>query len=123
MTNGLVSIVDTKGTVRYKLVAGCDGYNALRVAEELCKEQPVDPETIYDIAIDQDFGCDDCLVLQASPSDGIFKGDHDLPEWYESKFYDPKFNPRWESGIVGYLVIIQVDGNKWEIIEKPEEDE
>lgn len=115
MTNGVVSIVNG-GKVVLKIVCGCDGYNAAKLADALrdwigdwqgdgC---PIDLEDARGVAREVGFGCDDCLVLM-NENEFRFDGDDDeIGPLYREKFADPRFNPRWELGVCGHVELVEL---------------
>jgi len=106
MTQGIISIIKND-KVFIKCVSGCDGYNAQKAAKIIRRLDNITLEKVYNICIENDFGCEDCLVVQGE-NDFIYKADPDfeLPELYIKKFNDPAFNPRWEKGTAPYVVKI-----------------
>jgi hypothetical protein len=104
-TQGIVSVIDKTGKTKIKIIAGCDGYNAKKLADHIKKEQLLDLQSIYDAALALDFGSKSSLVV--INKDGfIYEEDDELPERYFQTFDDPKFNPRWELGTAAYTEII-----------------
>lgn len=124
-TQGVVSVVQAGRTV-IKCVAGCDGYNAERLAQVIAEQRLTTIDPIYDLALTLGFGCLDCLVVQdkdylrtAHPED-VLGG-----TFYIQKFADPAFNPRWAQGSASYT--FWVDTETWEVqnchIQRGKEDE
>jgi hypothetical protein len=107
VTQGLVSIC-VAGKVVLKFVAGNDGYNAEKVGARIKSSGlPRSLEDAHRLAIDEGFGCDDCLVvLDAEQS--FFKGDDELSYLYRSTFSEPGFNPRWSRGTCEYLCVVDM---------------
>lgn len=103
-TQGLVSFVDKNYNVLAKVVVGCNGFNADRFIEHVDK---LDPEYLWNVALDYQFGCDDCLIVSTNKS-LHYHNDMDISEskLYYTKFDDPGFNPRWEYGTADYVRII-----------------
>ncbi len=104
-TNGIISITK-ENRVIFKCVAGCDGYNAKQTAKAIKKSDNYTLSNIYDICMDNGFGCKNCLVVQSE--DDYIAIDGELDNLYTEKFSDPKFNPRWECGIASHVEIIVV---------------
>lgn len=105
-TQGLISVVKNRKVVM-KIVAGCDGYNAEKLAQEIKESWPISAQKAYDLAVQHNFGCiDDLVVLLKSKF--IFEGDRDLSPLYRKTFNKPKFNPRWKCGIAAHTVVIKV---------------
>lgn len=104
MTNGVVSIL-VDGKVAMKLVTGHDGGNAQKVAERIRSLRQVPSvEEARDIALDEGFGCRECLIV-GTPEDPFGNDDmrdgatKDEPcglDRYWTTFDDPRANPRWE---------------------------
>jgi hypothetical protein len=106
-TQGLVSVVDLDtNEVLFKVIAGCNGYNAKKLSELLSvlPGRSMTISMIIDMAKSATFGCDDCLVVMDRNSSVCTEGD--LHDRYRMTFNDPKFNPRWESGKVEYSEIV-----------------
>lgn len=107
MTNGLVSMTQD-GQVLLKVVCGCDGYNAVKMAYLLRLETEVPPvDVVRRFAEAVGFGCDDCLVIQTPDADD-FRGEDELGPLYREKFNDPSFNPRWECGDCAETEIVEL---------------
>lgn len=108
-TQGIISIVK-ENKVIFKCVAGCNGMNATKTANELKKLKEPILEQVYDICLKNGFGCKDCLIVQ---SENTYKGadnEDDFPELYKTKFQDAQFNPRWECGIASHVEVIECVG-------------
>ncbi len=103
-TQGIISIVENNRTV-IKIICGCNGYNAEKLAEIIKNSKFEKIQDMYDIAIKNKFGCRDCLVVMDSDNI-IFKGDGDICPLYRKKFDDPSFNPRWNNGSADYVIIL-----------------
>jgi len=110
-TQAVISIVKD-GAVVAKIIAGCDGYNAPMVADQIVEfginydEVPTVGELRH-FAIDCGLGCADCLVVM----DGENCTMPDVDERYRRTFEQPLFNPRWEAGTAAYTIV--VDANSW----------
>ena len=104
-TQGVVSLV-RKGKVFFKVVAGCDGYNAERLADNLKAMKDHTVESIYEMAEACDFGSAECLVVM-SETNHLFLG-AELSPRYREKFNDPEFNPRWACGIAAYVEVVEI---------------
>lgn len=138
MTNGIIAI-KRGGKVIIKIVVGCEGYNAPKVAEAIrqhfYKGGNLKCENVEQIVIDNDMGCEDCLVIiwggksiginlwqngaRVKPDDDNWnKVDY---ERYVDTFQLPKFNPRWKQGTCGFVEIVEF----WEqcyVCDKPVEE-
>ncbi len=110
-TQGLVTLISF-GKVVMKIVAGCNGYNARKVANVL-HEFPklMKIGTAYEIALDMEFGCSDCLAV-ITETEICYKGENDIPSSFRKTFQRPRFNPRWEQGTADYVVIIDIKERK-----------
>ncbi len=106
-TQGLISITKNNSTY-IKIVCGCNGFNAEAVAKIIKDNKPENIEDIYDIAITNGLGCMDCLVVM-DKDNILYRGDDDVPLLYRETFYDPKFNPRWISGITGNTIVFEAE--------------
>lgn len=107
-TQAIISIVkDNK--VQFKCVAGCNGMQAPKTAKELKKLKEPTLDEVYKICMENNFGCDDCLIVQ-SKNEHKDKYGEELSELYKSKFDDAQFNPRWERGTAAYTEVIECVG-------------
>ncbi len=106
-TQALISIMKN-GKVIIKIVAGCDGYNADKIAKIIKEKNLEEIQDIYDIALENGFGCSECLVVM-NESNILHKGGNDINSHplYRKTFNNPSFNPRWDCGSVENLVIIE----------------
>lgn len=114
-TQGIVSIL-SGGRMLFKVVAGSDGYNASKLADwAKAHEGVMTNEDVYQAAIKCQFGGKSDMVVQASDGSLTCDGDEncseDFGELYRdnSKFLDPRFNPRWAQGIADYVAVVEVD--------------
>ena len=111
-TQGVVSIIGENKKVLYKIVVGCNGAKAPKLAETLMKQKPHGIYRIYDVAKQHHFGCPSCLVVMDSQLAilGLDGDDNDLVDRYRNTFQDPTFNPRWDLGTAAYVEIVDYDG-------------
>jgi hypothetical protein len=113
-TQGILSVVGKKGKVKFKVVAGCNGFNVKNLAKMLKsvikKGTPLTAQTIYNMAQEVDLGCEDDLFVisdtEILPARDVARYDP-FPELYRSTFELPKFNPRWECGIAAFTELIK----------------
>ena len=107
-TQGIVSVREN-GIVVMKVVAGCDGYNAQKLADKLRNNWPVDIDRARQMAMDSQFGDPDCLVVMTKSDirNGHGIGD-EIGRRYRKTFRIPEFNPRWSRGTADYIVVIDV---------------
>jgi hypothetical protein len=105
-TQGIVSLVKN-GAVALKCVAGCDGYNAPKVADWLRENPDADGRAVYRACIDVGFGCRDCLVV-LTPNFHVAECENDLSPLYRKTFLDPRFNPRWDCGLAAHVEVVSV---------------
>ena len=61
-TQAIISLVKTDHTF-IKIICGCNGYNAEKLAKIIKDNQLDNIQDIYDMAIENKFGCRDCLVV------------------------------------------------------------
>jgi hypothetical protein len=119
MTQGLLDIVSKKtGKMLFKIVCGSDGYNVDKLAKKILDYQKnrttiVTLKALYQMALAEDFGCEDCLVvLGINKSEKViaYCGDNDIEfsDLYYKTFYKKKFNPRWKSGLVDEYKLIKI---------------
>ena len=105
-TQGLVTVRGDNKVVM-KVIAGCDGYNAKKLATALKGLWPVDAQDAYDIALSLGFGSTSSLVV-ITESETIYKGEEELDPRYRETFHRTRFNPRWEHGTADFISIIEV---------------
>ncbi len=107
-TQGLIT-VKSGWKVLMKIVAGCDGDNAQKVADQLQKNWPVSVEDAYKIALEAGFGDVRCLVV-ITDSELKFEGEDDgeFSVRYRNTFQRPEFNPRWDLGTADHVVVVDV---------------
>lgn len=103
-TQGLVSVVDHAGTVIAKAIAGCNGYNAIRLADEIKYAKLATAAEIRQAAITLNFGCGDCLVVLDEHTALAPEGN--LPSAYRATFHDPRWNPRSSRGTAEHTEVI-----------------
>lgn len=109
-TQGIVSVIG-KGhspecpKVLMKIVAGCEGYNAEKLAAALKEKWPVTAEEAYRLARKTPFGSGDCLVV-LTPDGELFFGSADLSPSYRDTFNQPEWNPRWNLGTADNVEVI-----------------
>jgi len=108
-TQAIISIVKNGHTI-VKIISGCGGYNAEKLAEIIKSDQPDKIQDIYDIALKNRFGCKDCLVVM-NKNETVYKGDGHVGPLYHKTFDDPSFNPRWTYGTAEYVIILKVDNS------------
>lgn len=111
-TQGLVSGVQRR-RVLFKIVAGCNGYNAKAVSERIAQEWKrkgrLGSRALERIAIEEEFGCDDCrVILTQSRVRVTVRAKDEATELYFPTFGNPRFNPRWRSGKVANLEILDL---------------
>lgn len=107
MTQGLVT-VQSGGKVVMKVVAGCDGYNARKLANKLRKSWPVSIDEAYKMALEIDFGDPNCLVVITESDIKSDEGNSEIHPRFRETFQKPRFNPRWENGTAEYTVVTNV---------------
>ena len=105
-TQGIVSVVKD-GEMLVKAVAGCDGYNAHALAQEIADCGMNTVEEVFSAAQRLHFGSRESLVVQDSARD-LYAGDDELSSLYREKFKDPEFNPRWELGSADHVVVVDL---------------
>ena len=107
-TQGLVSVV-SGGQVQMKIVVGCSGFNASKLAAAI-RTWPIQATNVFALAKKKGFGCDDCRVVMYRDGDQVKQvpGDVEASELYFWTFDDPRFNPRWEIGICEHTEVVEV---------------
>ena len=91
-----------------KAVCGCNGYNADKLVQSICEQKPETPQAVYDLAIQNGFGCKNGLVVMGNSE--VIARDKELSPLYREKFNDPEFNPRWSRGTAAYVSVIERGG-------------
>ena len=106
-TQGLVTVM-TGREVIFIVVAGCDGYNYIKLVEKIkeTRHKKLNLEKLAKLAGEVGFGCHDCLVVMGKKSS--FGAIEDLHERYRRTFKKPNFNPRWEQGTADYVEVINI---------------
>lgn len=92
------------GETLVKAVAGCNGYNAPKLRRLIEQSSGVCKETVYNMAREVRFGCDDCLVVM--DENGSVGADVSGYPRYRDTFWEPRFNPRWWRGTSTYLELV-----------------
>lgn len=105
-TQGLVT-VRRKGRVIMKVIAGCEGFNARKLAGRLRRTTSFTLDAIYEKARAVGFGCADCQVTMTRRSTR-FEGDGRLSPRYRRTFGYTRFNPRWRHGTADHVVVVDV---------------
>lgn len=98
-----------------KIIAGCDGHNAQKVANRLQKYQwPISVKDVYRSALIIGFGRSDCLVVitETEYYAGHDSDDDHIPLLFRETLQQPEFNPCWEQGTADYVVIVDVKERK-----------
>lgn len=108
-TQGIVSVV-REDQVIYKVIAGCNGMMAPKLADAIRKHTPETLQEVHDLAIESAFGCYACLV-SLSKEASIYKGDDELNQRFFTTFLNPKYNPRWERGSADYVKIVELQSS------------
>lgn len=99
------------GEVKFKIVAGCNGDKSADLIAWLHSNPDANAQEIYDAAQREGLGCEECLVVQVSPSNCVFRGEGEIHEpgsLYAEKFSDPMFNPRWKEGTACYHLLLDL---------------
>jgi len=106
-TQAIISLVKKDHTF-IKVICGCNGYNAEKLARIIKDNRLEKIRDIYKVALENHFGCKDCLVVM-DENDVIFNGDVKLDPLYRETFDNPSFNPRWKNGIADNVIILKID--------------
>lgn len=110
----MISIIGKFGEVVVKIVAGCDGYNAEKLAFKLAELKTYELPTIYNIATSLNFGSKESLVVIGTDNEYHFTDD-ELPPSYRATFDCPYFNPRWKFGTAEHTFIIRELVSGWHV--------
>lgn len=109
-TQGIVSVM-SDSTMLMKIVVGCDGYNAPKLAEAI-RTLGVCPSAreAYVMAEQVGFGEMNCLVVVTREEIYSKCAEEDALEktLYRLKFHDPQFNPRWNVGAADYIELVHL---------------
>lgn len=105
-TQGIVT-VRKGGRVIVKVIAGCDGYNARKLARRLRRMTSFTAEEVYDTARAAGFGSNCCRVVM-TPHATRFEGGGRLHPRYRKTFTRAHFNPRWKHGTADHVVVVDV---------------
>lgn len=120
MTQGLVTILRS-GKVVMKAVAGCEGYEGAKLTDAVVSGRiPLTLDAVYGEARRIGFGSPDDLVVWTADDDLRAFSD-DLPPLYRPTFNQPRFNPRWESGFVYHLWVVEMEPTP-RVVEAPVEE-
>lgn len=106
-TQALVTIT-RGGKVTRKIVSGCNGYNAEKMAKAILDNGVDDPKQLEALAQQCELACGNCLVIQSGPEEFWPEQPEDLL-LYTAKFALPEFNPRWENGTAAYTFVVDLD--------------
>lgn len=106
-TQAIISLVKN-GHTFIKIICGCDGYNAEKLVKNIKKDQTDNIKDIYIMALENGFGCIECLVVMDSEH-VIFGGEENIDPLYRETFDDPSFNPRWKRGTADFVTILKID--------------
>lgn len=117
MTQGIVSI-RKDGVMVFKVVVGCDGYNAKNLANSIREVGSVPSLTyLFHLCEGSDFGCKDCRVIiesdETTYSTPVVHGenselaqDKEGMNRYVDTFRVAQFNPRWKYGTADYVEVV-----------------
>jgi hypothetical protein len=106
-TQAVISLMK-KGHTFIKIVCGCNGYNAEKLAKIIEDKRSYKIRPIYKMAIENNLGCKECLVVM-DDNDIIFKGSDCIDPLYREMFDNPSFNPRQKNGAAEYIVVLKID--------------
>lgn len=109
-TQGMVT-VQQRGKVIMKVIAGIDGDKAQALATLMLDAWPMTVDAVYHMALEIGFGSPESLVIMTANT-VRFDGDEDLHPRYRDTFQEPRFNPRWESGICDHIAIVNIENAK-----------
>lgn len=108
-TQAIISIMKN-GHTFIKVVCGCNGYSAEKLAKIIEDNRLENIKDIYKEALENKFGCEECLVVMNS-DDIVFKEGEELEpsfvESYRKTFDNPSFNPRWKNGTADYIIVLK----------------
>lgn len=105
-TQGIVSVVDKDNKTLYKVITGCNGYNAKMLAKSIEMLAKISVSEILRVAHESSYGCKDCLFVMDKDNTYTYHGQQVHMPQYRQHFDDPKFNPRWERGTADHVILI-----------------
>ena len=113
-TQAVISLVKNDH-VSVKIVCGCNGYSAEKLVKIIIDNNIDKIQDIYDVALENKFGCRDCLVVMDNENI-IFDDGEDPGSLYRETFDKPSFNPRWKNGTADYIVVSKIDNPEWGLV-------
>ncbi len=108
-TQGIVATKYPCGKTKIKAIAGCNGYNAGALGDQIKAKNLQSVDDIYSEAKDCQFGCSACLVVM-DKSKVRNDGDDLVPRYFDT-FEAPEYNPRWGRGTADYVVVIELEND------------
>ncbi|MFA6341028.1 MAG: hypothetical protein WCX27_02190 [Candidatus Paceibacterota bacterium] len=103
---GLVTVMKDDKVVM-KIVTGTGGYYARKLAYTIkCSGRIPSLEEAYDLAVKCLWSNTETLVVMDEKKI-LFKGKGNLGRLYRKTFALPKFNPRWECGLIDHFRIVK----------------
>ena len=124
-TQGLVTVIKG-GKVVAKVVVGCNGFNAVILAQAIVQHGKFDHLFLSKSAEANGFGCPDCRIIAGVLPDkpehvsvyggvyaGVYGGDNDpQTALVRQTFHLRNFNPRWSRGTCDRVWIADLDKGK-----------
>jgi hypothetical protein len=89
-----------------KVIVGCAGFNVAAFAGEVVKRKLTDLKHLELLADNVEFGCTSCRVLM--DQNEILADADCVSDLYRQTFDQPMFNPRWECGLPGCYLQIDI---------------
>jgi hypothetical protein len=104
-TQGMVTVRKNRRVV-LKIVAGCDGWNAVDVARAIRRLKTI-PSMTQALALAQNhgLGCQKCLLV-ITATQTLTQCEEEPNPLLRSTFNRSRFNPRWERGTADYIKIV-----------------
>lgn len=113
-TQGMITILDETGKVKFKIICGSDGYNVEKIPKKKLL-QATTPKDLYDLALEYECGCEESLVVSYVDDQNRVQHyhfaddlDHEYNPWYWDQFFIADFNPRWKLGSTDYHREVQL---------------
>jgi hypothetical protein len=95
---GLITITGSiDNSVLMKIVSNCTSSSIVRTAAVIKNLWPLRPEQVYEIAINNKFGCPNCLVVVTDLC-MVSSLKEEIPPRFRETFKTQEFNPLKEDG-------------------------
>jgi len=115
--NGMVTVCSDLGVI-FKIVVGCNGSEAKKVAHAVLEESgKLTTGSLDELAASLEFGCEDCRIVYGDMIHGLYRYNgetfFELPEnvrtRYVDTFHNPRFNLRTKYGWLGHMWQVDIE--------------